>query len=162
MAVLTRGALYIPLGKCFPPLLYTPHPGKCTMIRAEWAQFHPLATEPAKCMDPIKFLCTCFERRCWTTNNICSSLKRVTSWTVFSCKTVYNLWAHLIIWVICFIARCCRTWCWKRASSAAAPANRIWLLNLLKFLLKAMTVVLGKKMGSNKCWPGAHIDKLCD
>ena len=43
-----------------------------------------------------------------------------------------------------FVARHCRIWCWKRASSAAAFAKRIWLLNLLKLPLKAMAVVLEK------------------
>lgn len=52
-----------------------------------------------------------------------------------------------------FVARLCKMWGWKRASSAAALARRIWLLNLLKLPLKA---------GSNKCWPRAHVDKLRD
>lgn len=44
-----------------------------------------------------------------------------------------------------FVARLCKMWGWKRASSAAALARRIWLLNLLKLPLEAMAVVLGKK-----------------
>ena len=44
-----------------------------------------------------------------------------------------------------FVARHCRMWCWKHASSAAALPRRIRLLNLLKLLLKAMAVVLEKK-----------------